>query len=104
MTRYEVKLTQEEVMGLQQLTMQPGFDGLLKLLQGESLAAQAAAMQAKGSRDDRLLALTDAQRTAEVVSNLTKKLCSYRNAAIPQQEPEEETLAFEEVDWTRSIT
>ena len=88
MTRYEVKLTEQEELALRQLAMQPGFDALLKLLAGESLEAQMEAMGCLDPDDKkRLLKLTDAQATARIVSSLTQKLASYRT--IPAQKSEE---------------
>lgn len=86
MTHYIVKLSEQEELSLRQLTVQPGFDALLKLLQGESLSAQSEAMQCDGAKETRLLKLGDAQATVKVVSSLTKKLCSYRDAVMPAPE------------------
>lgn len=77
MTRYEVKLTEQEVLNLRQLISQPGAEVIFKLLQVESLDAQSKAMECSGSQEQRLLALSDAQSTARIVSNLTRKLAAY---------------------------
>jgi hypothetical protein len=84
LTRYEVKLSEQEVLNLRQLMTQPGSDALMKLLQGESLDAQTYAMECTDPDEKkRLLLLTDAQATRRVVSNLTRKLFSYREMNLP---------------------
>lgn len=87
MTRYIVKLTEQEELNLRQLTTQPGFEPLLKLVQGESLAAQTEAMECKSLvAEERSHALMKAQVAVEVVSNLTKKLCSFQQIPMPPQD------------------
>jgi RNA polymerase-interacting CarD/CdnL/TRCF family regulator len=77
--KYIVKLTEQEEMNLRQLMIQPGAEVIFKLLQMESLDAQASAMNCVDPDEKRrLLLLTDAQRTAQVVSSLTRKLNAYR--------------------------
>lgn len=83
MTKYIVKLTEQEELTLRKLALQPGFEVIFKLLQGESLDAQSKAMDCKGTREERLLALSDAQSTKDVVSSLTRKLTSYREVVQP---------------------
>lgn len=79
MTKYIVKLTEQEEMNLRQLALQPGFEVIFKLLQGESLDAQTAAMECTDPEaKKRLMLLTDAQVTAKVVSNLTRRLAAYQ--------------------------
>ena len=96
MTRYITKLTEQEEMSLKQLVAQPGFEPLIKLLQFESLLAQSRAMECTSAdRNERLMALTDAQRTAEVVSNLTIKLYGYREQLLPQTEEEQDPFITE---------
>lgn len=83
MAKYVVKLSEQEELNLRQLTVQPGFDALLKMLQGESLDAQTAAMDCTDLDDrKRSLALLQAQVTRNVVSNLTQKLCAYRELLV----------------------
>jgi RNA polymerase-interacting CarD/CdnL/TRCF family regulator len=95
MTKYIVKLTEQEEMALRQLAIQPGFEVIFKLLQGESLDAQTAAMEcADPDEKKRLLMLTDAQATAKVVSNLTRKLASYREIIQPSPEEFEDPFQF----------
>ncbi len=74
----------------------PGFDPLLKLLQGESLDAQSAAMECKSLKmEERAVAQMQAQVAVEVVGNLTRKLCSYREISMPAPEPEaDDPLGF----------
>jgi hypothetical protein len=103
--KYIVKLSEQEEMNLRQLALHPGFDPLLKLLQGESLAAQALAMECEDlDREKRLLALSDAQRTAKVVSNLTRKLVSYREILQVPAVGAEPDLAVLENLWDREGT
>jgi len=88
-TRYEVKLSEQEILNLRQLMTQPGSDALLKLFQAESLYAQTRVMECEDADEKkRLLLLTDAQATCKVVSNLTRKLFSYREMNIPEPTPE----------------
>jgi hypothetical protein len=92
-TKYLVKLSEQEELSLRQLATQPGFDVIFKFLQGESLDAQSAAMDCEDLDErKRLVALSDAQRTAKVVSNLIRKLAAYREAiqAPIEEKPEEE--------------
>lgn len=86
MTRYIVKLTEQEELAIKQYVLQPGFDVLLKFLQGESLDAQTTAMECEGNMEARALAQMQAQMTKNVVSNLTKKLSAYRQIQMPQAE------------------
>lgn len=84
MTRYIVKLTEQEELNLRQLAIHPGFEVLLKLLQMESLDSQTAAIECTDpDRNKRLMMLGDAQATAKVVSNLTRKLSAYREQLEP---------------------
>jgi hypothetical protein len=77
--KYIVKLTEQEELNLRQLMIQPGAEVIFKLLQMESLDAQAAAMNCVDPDEKRrLLLLTDAQRTAQVVGSLTRRLSAYR--------------------------
>jgi len=79
LSKYIVKLTEQEEMNLRQVMAQPGSEVIFKLLQNESLDAQSAAMECTDpDANKRLLVLTDAQVTAKVVSNLTRKLAAYR--------------------------
>lgn len=89
MTKYYVPLTQEEELNLKQLAAQPGFPALFKLLQIESLDAQAVAMECKGNSEARLLALSDAQAMKDAVGKLTQRLASYRESLLPHPEPAE---------------
>lgn len=87
MTKYIVKLTEQEEMALRQLMLEPAADVLLKLLQGESFDAQTAAMECEDPDEKkRLRLLTDAQATARIVSSLTRKLCAYRESLQPKEE------------------
>jgi len=89
-TKYIVKLTEHEELTIRQLALQPGFDVIFKFLQGESLDAQSVAMDCTDPDErKRLMLLTDAQSTARVVSNLTRKLAGYREILQP---PTEETV------------
>ena len=95
MTKYIVKLTEQEELTLRQLAVQAGFEVLFKLLQGESLDAQTAAMECRGTQEERLLKLAHAQATAEVVGNLIRKLVSYQNVIEPTvEEIIEDPLGF----------
>lgn len=90
MTRYIVNLTEQEELNLRQLTTHPGFVPLLKLLQGESLDAQAEAMECRDAdREKRLQLLTDAQATKRIVGSLTQKLSGYRESILPTAEPDD---------------
>ena len=92
MTRYIVKLSEQEELNLRQMTTHPGYDALLKLLQGESLDAQAEAMECRDAdKEKRLLLLTDAQVTKRVVSSITQKLSGYRESFMPTAAAEENT-------------
>jgi RNA polymerase-interacting CarD/CdnL/TRCF family regulator len=105
MTRYIVKLTEQEELTLRQLAIQPGFEVIFKLLQGESLDAQTAAMECTDpDNKKRLLLLTDAQATAKIVSNLTRKLAAYRE--VIQEVTKEQDLADQLIGdaWTRERT
>jgi hypothetical protein len=85
MTRYVVKLSEQEELQLRQLALQPGFEVIFKLLQSESLDAQTAAMDCtEPDQRKRLMMLTDAQVTAKVVSKLTQKLAAYREVIQPE--------------------
>jgi hypothetical protein len=91
LTRYIVKLTEQEELSLRQLATQPGFDVIFKFLQGESLDAQTAAMECTDpDQRKRLLILTDAQVTAKIVSKLTQKLAAYREIIQPPVPDEEQ--------------
>lgn len=91
--RYEVKLTEQEELNLQQLATHPGYPMLLKLLQMESLDAQAEAMQCTElNQEKRLLALTDAQRTVVVVRNITQRLERFRENSMPSLKPTDNTV------------
>src|SRR5690348_12821439 len=80
MTKYIVKLTEQEELNLRQLAIQPGFEVIFKLLQGESLDAQTKAMECDDPEaKKRLLLLSDAQSTARVVGNLIRRLAAYQN-------------------------
>lgn len=82
--RYEVKLTEQEELNLQQLTVHPGYPVLLKLLQMEKLDAVSEAMGCTElSIEKRALALTDAQRTDIVVGKITNRLERFRENTIP---------------------
>lgn len=95
MTRYIVKLTEQEELNLRQLALQPGFEVIFKLLQGESLDAQTRAMECEDPEaKKRLMLLTDAQVTAKVVSNLTRRLASYQQP-LAQATPEEQAAIIE---------
>lgn len=95
MTKYILPLTEQETLNLRQLSLQPGFEPLLKFLQHESFEALEGLQECKGNKEQRLLALSDYQSTVRVVSNLTKKLCAFRETAIPVPEPEEtDALGF----------
>jgi hypothetical protein len=103
MTRYEVKLTEQEELALRQLATQPGFDALLKLLGGESFHAQQEAMECTEPDDKkRLLKLTDAQCTARIVSHLVQKLAAYREIPVPQSEAADELRSIMNVQWERT--
>lgn len=96
MTRYIVKLTESEELAIRQLAIQPGFEVIFKLLQGESLDAQTAAMECTDpDQRKRLMILTDAQVTARVVSNLIRKLAAYQPPL--QVEPEKVPEIFENI-------
>ena len=83
MTRYEVKLTEQEELSLKQLVIQVGFDVVFKFLQIESLNAQTEALQCKSLvAEERSTALMKAQVTADVVSNLTQRLAGYRHLDV----------------------
>jgi RNA polymerase-interacting CarD/CdnL/TRCF family regulator len=87
MTRYIVKLSEQEELALRQLATQQGFEVIFKLLQGESLDAQTKAMECEDTDEKkRLLVLMEAQTTARIVSNLTRKLANYQNALQPTPE------------------
>lgn len=92
MTKYIVKLTEQEELSIRQLALQPGFEVIFKFLQGESLDAQTAAMECTDlDEKKRLMVLTDAQVTARVVSNLTRKLAAYRETLVsPPMEADKE--------------
>lgn len=101
MTKYVVKLTEQEELSLRQLMRNPDADVLLKLLQGESFDAQTAAMECTDPDEKkRLLLLTDAQATARIVSSLTRKLCAYREVIQPTAETGE--LDIIEDLWKRA--
>lgn len=103
MTRYEVKLSEQEEMALRQLATQAGFDALLKLLAGESFHAQMEAMECTDPDEKkRLTKLTDAQCTARVVSSLTRRLAAYREIPLPQPEPQDELRDILSVNWERT--
>lgn len=96
MTRYIVKLTEQEELSLRQLAIQPGFEVIYKLLQGESLDAQTAVMECtEPDEKKRLLMLSDAQATAKVVSRLTQKLNLYRTPIQPPVEEITDSLLSE---------
>ena len=95
MTKYIVKLSEQEEMALRQLAMQPGFEVIFKLLQTESLDAQSNAMDCQGNKEERLMALTDAQATVKVVSSLIRKLAAFREAI----EEVVETPNFDPLDF-----
>jgi len=83
-TRYEEKLSEQEVLNLRQLMTQPGSDALLKLLGIESLNAQMRVMEfEEADEKKRLLLLSDAQATRRIVNSLTRKLFSYREMNMP---------------------
>lgn len=89
MTKYIVKLSEQEELNLRQLTLQPGFESLLKLFQGESLDAQSTAMECKSLKmEERAMAQMQAQVAVEIIGNLTRKVCAYREAMQPTPEPE----------------
>jgi hypothetical protein len=89
--RYEIKLSEQEELYLQQITMHPGYPVLLKLLQMEKWDAVAEAMACKDlSIEKRALALTDAQRTDVVVGNITQRLERFRESSMPSIQPEPE--------------
>jgi hypothetical protein len=101
MTRYIVKLTEQEDLALRQIVAQPGFDVVFKFLQIESLDAQTTAMECLDpDKEKRLLLLTDAQRTAAICSNLTRKLAAYREALIPEAEADSDPLGFSQYERT----
>lgn len=87
MTKYIVKLTEQEELNLRQLALQPGFEVIFKFLQGESLDAQTKAMECDDPEAKRrLMLLTDAQVTAKVVSSLIRRLAAYQQLPIAQAE------------------
>jgi hypothetical protein len=92
--RYEIALTQQEELNLRQLMVSPGVEALFKLLGGISFEAQADAMECKGNKETRLLKLTDAQSTRDVVNKLTRKLMSYRQLPEVEQPEEFDPLDF----------
>lgn len=96
MAKYIVKLSEQEELNLRQLTLQPGFDSLLKLLQGESLDAQSAAMECKSLKmEERAMAQMQAQVAVEIIGNLTRKVCAYREALVaPQPVDSEDELGL----------
>jgi hypothetical protein len=99
--RYIVKLTEQEELSLRQLAIQPGYEVIFKLLDGEALDAQSNAMECKSLIDqERSMALLKAQDVVEVVSNMKRKLDAYRLPALPVvEEQPDEPLQF--LDWTR---
>jgi hypothetical protein len=98
--RYAIQLSEQEILYLKQLAAQPGFEPLLKLLQVESLDAQSDAMDCEELDDHkRSLALLKAQVTRIVVSNITKKLCAYRELLIPTQEEQPELARIIDNVW-----
>jgi len=84
---YIIPLTEQEELNLRQLTMHPGYPALLKLAHSESFSAQAEAMACKGTSEQRLLALSDAQAMAAAVSRLTQKLEGYRTLPESKENP-----------------
>lgn len=85
---YDLKLTEEEVMHLRQMVLQPGFEVLLKFLQLESLNAQGKALDyEEPDNSKRLILLDDARATKRVVKSLTHTLCNYRQ--LPTQKEAE---------------
>ena len=96
MTKYIVKLTEQEELSIKQMMLTPGADVLLRLLQIESLDAQAEAMECNGTGEQMLLALAHAKATKKVTSNLTKKLWAYRESMSPviPQEAEEDPMGL----------
>lgn len=87
MAKYEVKLTENEVLQLRQQVMQPGFDVVFKFLQVEAFHAQAVAMECTDpDAQKRLMALTDAQAMSKAVSSLTARLNGYRELPVPQSQ------------------
>lgn len=98
MTRYIVKLSEQEELSLRQIATQAGFEVIFKLLQGESLDAQTNAMECTDPDPaKRLLILSDAQCTARIVSNLTRKLAGYQNQLQAPDIPHGELEIFENV-------
>jgi hypothetical protein len=98
MTQYIVKLTEQEELTFRQIAMQPGFEVIFKLLQAESLDAQAKAMDCEEPEaKKRLMLLTDAQATQRVVGRLTRKLAAYQ--APMQQEMKHPDVELIENIW-----
>lgn len=98
-----IPLSEQEELVLRQLAMQPGsLEIIFKLLQMTSLDAQADAIECTGSREERLMKLTDAQATAKVVSKLMQKLAAYREVTlmVPAEEEDELQQVMGDV-WTR---
>ena len=105
MTKYIVKLTEQEELSIRQLALQPGFEVIFKFLQGESLDAQTAAMECSDADEKkRLLLLTDAQSTAKVVSNLIRKLAAYREVQMVQPTDTERELELITNLWDQERT
>lgn len=93
MTKYIVKLTEQEELNLRQLALQPGFEVIFKLLQGESLDAQTKAMECDDPEaKKRLMLLTDAQVTAKVVSSLIRRLAAYQQISTPVLEEQAQEI------------
>lgn len=73
-----VKLSDTEILSLQQLIMQPGFPVLKRLLMAEADRATALAIGCKDPDGERrLMLLQDAQSTHQVVGNLLRILQAY---------------------------
>jgi hypothetical protein len=100
MPRYYVPLSPEEELNISQVAALPGFNVILKFLTIESLNAQQTAMEARqGTLEERAHALTVAQVTQDVCSNVTQKLAAYQQLAIkelsPVSEEEEDKVLHE---------
>jgi hypothetical protein len=100
MTKYYVPLTEQEKLSIRQLATQPGFEVIYKLLQMESLDAQAEAMECKSPKmEERAMAQMQAQVAKDIVSSLTNKLDSYRQSVLPAPEAEDpDPLGFNVFD------
>jgi hypothetical protein len=97
---YVVKLSEQEELNLRQVMQHVGADAVIKLLQGESLAAQAEAMDCTDADSKkRLQLLTDAQAMRKAVSKLTQKLYSYRALDIPATPSVEEVSQVIDNIW-----